>query len=122
MTKHELIIETLENMNDDDLIAVWNEYSENIYDYESRIYYMSDLNDLFYGLSATDILDAIYRNEFDMRDDFFHETAYGIASIECPRDYIYFDDIASYMIDYGASFYNDDLNELIESEEYANAA
>lgn len=47
-----------------------------------RVFGMYELNDLYYGRPATDLLNDIDGNHFDLSDEYFVDTIYGLRSIE----------------------------------------
>lgn len=120
MTKHELLIDLLDSMDIDSLVPIWNEYQRDI-GYEDEVYYMSEIDDLFYGCSVSDFLEKL--DDFHYRDDFFYFTIYGIESTDNPKDEpIYLDELADWLEETENNCYDSDLSDLFESDEYIEAA
>lgn len=116
MTRDDLfngIYDVLQDLDDYELIEVWNEYCDyNNYD-DERIYYHEEINDLAYGMSPLDILDtygAVAGCEY------FKFTIWGTE--ECCYDDIEWDDLIEYIIDHEKDYGVTDIADLLE--EYAN--
>ena len=112
---YEKLIEILAEMNDD-IVPVWNEYCDNIGYYDDRIEYMDSLDDLMCEKTATEILNDIDR-DFDIRDDYFRFTIYGMESFSDPYDVVDVDDLADYIIKNEETLYSDELVEFFEEVE-----
>lgn len=54
-----------------------------------RIYDMYDLDDLFYGMSPTDIIRAINYEDFNINDNYIVDTIYGLESTWNKAEYYY---------------------------------
>ena len=61
----------------------WNGYSDGF-----RAYNMADLDDLFCGASASNLLKAVNGNNFNLNDDYFADTIYGLESIATFADMV----------------------------------
>lgn len=120
MTKKDMIIELLNSYADYEIIPVWNEYDSKIYG-ESEIFDMSEIDDIFYGMSVSEFLDKLGAN-FSHYDEFFYFSIYGIESTNDIYDVIDIEELADYIIDNDDSLYDDNIAELLDSEEYAKAS
>ena len=82
------LVFVLQDMDDDDLIALWNERCEECNYWEDRIYYMQEFNDIECDFgrrddeSPLDLIDRVQSqfSEFDSSDDYFATTIYGYES------------------------------------------
>lgn len=110
--------ELLENMSDDELIMIWNEYQNNVHG-ENQIYNMDDFDELLNGMSPWEIARAsYYSGKFCPAHNYFWFNGYGnLESSDFPRDEIYIDDIIHYIITTQDSLYNDDIHEILDNNE-----
>lgn len=110
------IIEILEDMNDDDLLSIWNEYaSENGY---NNIYNMEEFDDICEDMTATEIACKCIYGEFNPNHDYFKFNGYeNFESSDYLTDLIYIDDLADYIVRNEETFDNDDLQEYFDELE-----
>lgn len=89
MTKEEL-----EDLNDEELVEMWNEFCENNNRgcegiRANKIYYMDDLDDVLGKMWPSDLLDTVDFNRFSECDSYFWYNDYGyIESFDTPYDVI----------------------------------
>ena len=85
-----------------DELDSWNGYADGF-----RVFDMYMLNDLYYGQPASKLLEDINGNHFDLSDEYFVDTIYGLRSIE--DKYVEYSD-------------NVDVGELLDNiiENYSN--
>lgn len=118
--KIEELKELLENMSDDDIIYVWNEYCDANSYYDYRIEYMETFDDIMSGKTPLEIVDSI-DTEFRTNDDYFVWGIYGAKSFSYIDDEINYDDLANYILDNDDDLGNSDirifLDELNDEEE-----
>lgn len=114
----EKLYDILNEMNDD-IVPVWNEYCDNNAYYDDRIEYMDYLDDCFCGMRATEILECLDR-DFDVRDDYFRNTIYGIESFSDPYDVVDVDYLVDYILDNEETLDSDELVEFFEEVEEQN--
>lgn len=125
MDKVSMIIDLMYRMSDDDLIDCWNEYC----------YSTGNLDDLIYSTdyietyleehcnSFGDAFDLAEEGDFSYADDWFTETVYGLESFSDVSVFVFISDMARYIVNYGCGddLMNDDIAELLESDEYNKA-
>ena len=114
------IIEALDEMTNDELLQVHAQYCDGINNYDDYIYSMWEFNDIMYGQKPDWIANSIYYGEFYPNDEYFKFDGYGnLKSISSysVRDYIYIDEIAQYIIDTNNALDNDDIQNILNSEE-----
>ena len=116
MELKEKIIEILNDLYDDELIRIWNEYQQDNY-YENEIYSMNDVDEFVTINNVSDAWDKIDFSSFNINDDYFMFTIYGIKSFDNARDEISIDDLASYIEDNELTFDIEELEELFEEQE-----
>lgn len=110
----ERINEVLEEMDNDMLVTVWNEFCEADSRYDDIIECMENLDDYLYGLKPSEILDRV-DSDFSTSDDYFSESGWGeIESFDNPRDHIDLDEVAEYCAKNEDDLYNDDIKNCIE--------
>jgi hypothetical protein len=133
---NEKLLELFKNMDDSDIVSVWNEYcyASNSYDDEILDYdRLEDLikcdsqNDAFYWINRFFYGSDDYSNEggANPNRDYFTFNGYGnIVSF----DYIYnsysekfyhidIDALIDYIVENKESFYNDDIQAILDEEE-----
>lgn len=103
-------------IEENDLVYIWNEYCDKNKYYDDRIFQMGELDDYVGEGYATEILDR-FRDGFSIDDDYFVETIYGIESFNIVDEYIYFDDLVEYMVRNEEDFGMDRIREIFEEYE-----
>lgn len=86
MTHEEMIakvIEYFEENNDEFIETIESLDSWNGYLGEDRVYPMYELNDLFCGCSATELLEKL-SDDFRVGDEYFKDGIYGLESCDYP--------------------------------------
>lgn len=63
------IMDVLKNLDDSEMVNVWNEYCERVNDYDSRIEDMEMLDEIFSGQDAIYILQRAYYGHDQWSDD-----------------------------------------------------
>ncbi len=114
--KIEELKELLENMSDDDIIYVWNEYCDANSYYDDRINYMDWLNNDLEGRTPTQIIDMIDK-DFYTDDKYYKYTIYGIESFDDASDVVYFDDLANYILDNDDDLGNSEIRIFLDETE-----
>lgn len=109
----------LEEMSDDDVIAMWNNYCDNNRYEDDRIWYVSDFDDLMSGKLPSEVVEEL-SSSFSLNDEYMVFTMYGISSFSyvnddvCP---IYISDLADYILENDDELENDDVRDFLD--EYA---
>lgn len=114
------ILECLSKMETHDLISLHNEYRQAVNGFDDMIYSMDDLDMLCEGQDAHWIACRVYYGDFNPNDDFVMFTGYGnFRSLNDYNvtDYIYEEEIADYIIEHEESFYNDDIQDILDEYE-----
>lgn len=84
MTKEEL-----EELEDEKVVDLWNDYCKNNNMDDDRIYHMDDLDDVLGRMWPSDLLDTIEFNRFSEGDSYFGYNGYGyIESFNTPYEVI----------------------------------
>lgn len=116
MTRFERINERLENMDTDELLAVYNEYCQRNNYYDDEIFEMCEINNFLSG-TAEEILNGIVADSFNINNNYFRVTIYGIESFDYPDDYIHTEDIARYIDRTENDFGDSDIAEILDEYE-----
>lgn len=114
------LISILEDLDTEELVKVHNQYCEECNYMDDYIYGMECLDEFFGdGMTAYDIIDSLGSN-FNIRDDYFYNTIYGINSFNFLPDGdapVYISDIAEWMLDNMEDCGISDVKELFEEME-----
>lgn len=93
MTKEEL-----EELEDEKVFDLWNDYCENNNEGDERIYHMDDLDDVLGRMWPSDLFDMIEFNRFNACDSYFGYNDYGyIESFDTPYDVIDVEALVEYL-------------------------
>ena len=93
MTKEEL-----EELEDEKVVDLWNDYCENNNMDDEKIYHMDDLDDVLGRMWPSDLLDTIDFNRFNECDSYFGDNGYGyIESFDTPYDVIDVEALVEYL-------------------------
>lgn len=111
------IKEYLENMNDEELMLLWNEYSsENCCDGE--IYYMEEFDEICESMNPTDLANRIFYGRFNPNDTYFIFNAYAnLKSSDYLDDFIDIDELAQHIYDNDDSLDDYDLRDFLDEDE-----
>lgn len=98
----EIIVEELCNINDDDVIYLWNNYCEGTNDLDASVYPIEAIDDYMHGKTPTEILDSVTSN-FSTNDNYFSIDGYGyfysFNSITSCKSPLYLEELADWIID-----------------------
>lgn len=104
-------------ITEEDMINMWNDYCRENSDYEHIIYEMNDYNiNEVIGeyTSPAEVINSINFNKFNINDDYFIYSIYGLESSQYASNFIYLSDLARYMWDNEDPMQNDDIEECLE--------
>lgn len=114
----EKIMEALSEQYNEDLVSLWNEYTDYNNDPDSRIYSMYDFDDLLNGIDPFDIARMAIYGDFNPSHDWFWFNGYGnLDSSDYPSDKVDMDEIADMIVDTMDSYGNSDIQALIDEYE-----
>lgn len=112
-TLKERIKEVIEDMNEADLVSMWNLYCENVNCMDDYIEQMGSLDDIMYGMTPTKIIEETSGNEFDVNEEWFKVGVYGFESTDYADDWIDTDEMIDYIIDNEDWLENSDIREVL---------
>lgn len=107
----------LNDMHDDELVEIHNRYCEANCDYDDQIYNNDDaiLNDVMGECTFAEAACKLFYSDYNYNDNYFWLDGYGnLESSNDPKDIIFVDDIARYVVDDENDLDNMDLREAIE--------
>lgn len=88
----------LEELNDEELVELWNKFCENNNMFDDTIYPMDELDEVVGKLYPTDLFDTIDFNRFNEGDSYFGYNGYGyIVSFDTPYDVIDVEALVEYL-------------------------
>ena len=101
MGLHNAIImtkEELEELDDEKVFDLWNDYCENNNMFDDTIYHMDEIDDILGKMYPTDLFDTIDFNRFNECDSYFGYNGYGyIESFDTPYDVIDVEALVEYL-------------------------
>ena len=114
--KREIIENAVDNLNESDLMYIWNEYCDYNNYYEDKVYYVSELDELCYGMKPTEIISRY--GDLDSFE-YFTDGVYTEGSNDL-LDLIDYGALIDYIIDNEEDFDNSDIADALEEieEEY----
>lgn len=115
---NERLFDVITDMDDYELVSLYNEYCDNVGYYDDRIYDMDEFDELMDGYSATDLAKRIFFGDFNPNDSYFTFDGYGnLKSISYVTDEVCVSDIVEHIIDTEDNLYNDDIQEVLDDWE-----
>lgn len=109
----EEIKEILENLDDYELLRIWNEF-----DQYSTIYTSEEFDEICDSMTATDLANKIFYGDFNPNHNFWTFNGYeNLKSSDYIDELISIDDLADYIHDNEDTFDNDDLQEYFDNLE-----
>lgn len=116
MTRVDKIIEILEDMTDDEIIAVHNEYCVENNLMDEYIYDMEEFDEAMQNKSPSDIVNYCQIN-FSTNDKYFSFDGYdNCFSFNYPNSHIYITDIAEYIDSEENALDNTKIEEILEED------
>ena len=115
--KVEQIKAILNDMYDDELVEIHNRYCEANNNYDDQIFQNDDatLNDVMGECTFAKAACKLYYSDYNYNDNYFWFDGYGnLESSNDPKDNIFVDDIARYIVDDKNDLDNMDLREVIQ--------
>lgn len=104
MNKIEAVAEIIRGWSDSELYTAWNERCDKCGYSDDMVYQMYCFNEFFEGKEPLEIVEMVYRCEFNPTDEYFSFDAYGnITSFNYVEDFNSFDyeNLAEYLCEYG---------------------
>lgn len=118
MEKLDRIVEVLENMQNDEIVDIWNRYCEDCNYYDDRIEYMSDLDELVCAMKPMDIINTFCDSAFNVNDDYFWFNGCGNpVSSDNPFDQVSVYDLSRYIVSYEEDFGYPEIAEILEDSD-----
>ena len=117
--KKQKLVDVINSMDTEEIVALHNNFCEATNDMDSRIYSMWDLDDVLAGSTPTDILCMGFYGKFVPGQDYFWLDGYGnLASADYASDMpIFASDIAEYIVSSWDALGNDEAEEILDEED-----
>ena len=110
----DLVFDTINNMNDSEIIDLWNEYCGDNGYYDDRIEYFDEgvFNDLMSGKTPYEIYQIIDNSDISFFDDYCHYDGYELNTFSDVYDSIDIDDLVKWVIEEEKDLCNFEIDEL----------
>lgn len=110
----DLVFDTIDNMNDSEMIDLWNEYCNDNGYYDDRIEYFDEgvFNDLMSGKTPYEIYQIIDNSDISFFDDYCRYNGYELNTFSDVYDSIDIDDLVKWVIEEERDLCNSDIDEL----------
>lgn len=116
--KKQAIIDIINNMSDDEMVCIWNNYLDETNYSDNRIYSVDEIDEILCDTKPWEILRMGFYGDYRPCDAFFKFDGYGnLKSFDYPSDEIYADEIAEYCIDKDEDFDSDEIREILDEED-----
>ena len=122
MEKRKKLVDYINSMNTDEIVALHNDYCDAAGYEDDRIYSMDELDEFFSCSKPRWILERAFYGKFNPRHEYFRfNNSYNLES----ADYIFempisVDDIADYILSEEDSLGNDEIQEILDGEDNDN--
>lgn len=116
----EKVKEYVINLDDGDLVELWNLYCNEVNCFDDVVYFMDELDDYLYGMKPLDILNRVDK-DFNTRCDYFRDGIYGIESFDYVGDVMYLDTLIDYIVENHFSGDDDELKKLLGDDDEIDA-
>ena len=121
MTLEEKVREAIENMDDAEVVDIWNNYCKACNLCDDVIYSMSDFDEVIEYESPWEIARACSYGGFCAADDYFWFNGYGnLESCDFPihgSSPVFIDDLIAYIVENKYSLQNDEIQEILDEED-----
>lgn len=114
--KFTAIEEIINDMNDDDLVDLWYDYTSAIKQSENQLFHMSEIDELLESYTPSQILAEITGNDFDISDKYVYWDECGLNSTSEPRyiiDVYEVREMADYIVKNNNYFYNEEIKNIL---------
>lgn len=120
MTRYEKILETISNMNNNEIVSLHNEYCINAFYPDDHIYTMNEIDEQLEGYTPMEIIRKTANNNFNIDDDYFVFDGYlnliSFNNPKCEKSPVYIDELAQHIDDYDDSLSNNAIQKILDSE------
>lgn len=116
-TKEDRILEILKSYKEWDLINAWNTRCENYRYDDDFIYSMDELDEFFYDVKPTELLNQL-SDDFRVRDDFFRCSVFGLESFNYADDVVDYEELVEYIMKEDDDLMDAEIREILDEDEY----
>lgn len=111
--KRDIVEGAVDNLSENELLGIWNDYCDCNNYYDDRVYYVSDLDELCYSMKPTEIISRY--GDLD-GFEYFTDGVYTEGSNDL-LDLIDYGALIDYIIDNEEDFDNSDIADALEEIE-----
>ena len=115
-TLEERIKEAVEDMDEADLVWLWNRYCDKVDYVDDIIEPMNMLDDFMHGMTATEIFENLRGNDFDINEEWFKVDMWGYKSTDDVSDWIDKDEMIDYIVEHEDWLESIDIREAFDEE------
>ena len=110
----DLVFDTIDNMNDSEMIDLWNEYCNDNGYYDDRIEYFDEgvFNDLMSGKTPYEIYQIIDNSDISFFDNYCRYDGYELNTFTDIYDSIDIENLVEWIIEEENDLCNSDIDEL----------
>ena len=116
---YERVENAIENMDESDLVEIWNEYCDRRNYSDDHIFGMYEIDDYLSNMTPTEIIDKVVGSNFDTSDDWFKDGIYFESFSDVPSN-IDEDDLINYIIIEDEDFGNSDIRDALDEDDEDN--
>lgn len=118
MTLYNRILDTLKDMDRDDLCYIWARYCDEVNRPDDQIYSMWDFEELFAGTDKFELVRMCFYGSFNPNDDYFSFDGYGnLTSTDYPESWMELEEVAAFIFSTMDSLENDDIQDILDEYE-----
>ena len=112
------LIELLKDISEEDICDVWNAYIYEREDYDNEIFTSDRFNEVCEGMDADTIACKVFFGDFNPTHNYFKFDGYAnFKSSDWASDFVYYDDLADYILEHKEAFDNYDIQEFLDDLE-----
>lgn len=114
----ENVLEVLQELDDETLCTIWNEYCEENNMFDDHLYGNGEFNETFQNSDPEHIAQVICYGEFSINDEYFTFDGNGnLKSSDNVNDLICIEDLLDFILRNDETFNIDELEELLEEDD-----
>jgi hypothetical protein len=120
MTKREKLIDLLQEMEYNEMVALHNEYCQMVNKFDDEIFDVDMFDELLQGLDPFEIACKVHYGDFNGGYEYFKFNAYGNIQSICKWEidrFVDINEIADYILDENYSFENNDILYILDDVE-----
>lgn len=110
------VTETIDNMEDNELLGVWNRYCEMVGWDDDKVYYIEEFNDMYCSEDPLEIARMVEESGFSANDYYFKQSCYGeVTSDNYVSDLINdTDSLVDYIVEHNDALGSEDIRKVLD--------